>query len=285
MANFFSQLLKGGIGFLTGGWPGAAVGMLSGGESKRAPAMDMTQAPGAGVLDQPWDRGVALNEAYRSGVPQFSASANARGGESAGESIDFNRLYSSALGSAMSGAGGLPDSAVSSQLGTLNEMLNANAQRARQSVTSALGQRGMLDSGVYGRALGDVEKQKGQAMAGAASQVLQTQLQSRMQTQQLAMQQYVALRQARWQAQLQARQLGLSEQQIQNAMDQADQSVVQQFATTLGQLYPKGAAQPAAAAPTTALPFAPETTGIAGPGEMALESKWQGTGRAGWPMF
>jgi len=237
MANFLEQLAKGAARFLTGGWPGAAIGLLSpGGSSSGASSQPPINfgSLGGNVSYTP-EQARALQQQALS-LPQLTVNANAAGG-SAAPSLNLDDLYNAQMALNLAGGGGLPTSAVSQALATTNEMLNANAQRARESVKAALGQRGMLDSGVYGRALTSIEQQRGQAMSQAASQIMQRRLELAAQAQQVAAAQYAQLKQARWNAELEARRLGLSQEQIAQVKQEAEWAAAMELAKNLGQLY------------------------------------------------
>ena len=236
--SFFSRLAKGAAGFLSGGWPGAAIGLLSP-ESSSGSGASSLPPPDFGTIGTSAsyspEQARALQQQALS-LPQLAVNANAAGG-SARPSLNLDDIYNAQMGLNLAGGGGLPQSAVSQALATTNEMLNANAQRARESIKAALGQRGLLDSGVYGRALAAIEQQRGQAMSQAASQVMQRRLELAAQAQQAAAAQYAQLRQARWNAELEARRLGLSQEQIAEARSQAEWEAAMSLAKSLGQLY------------------------------------------------
>jgi hypothetical protein len=239
--GFLSGIGK-AIGGLAGGWPGVAAGVLGlfGGGGSSAPRyapMDFNASPMSS--------------------PTFTMTANQRGG-SAPMTAGFEDTYNKYIGQAMSGQGGLPESATTGALGTLNEIMNAQAQRQRATLSGAMGKRGMLDSGVYERGLADVGKAHAQNLASAANQFLQASLQQKAQAQQQAAQMYAGLKQARWNAELQARQQGLSQEQIDRAISSADRESMMQLANTWGQLYK----QPTTATQNTmvsGLPYAGRT--------------------------
>jgi hypothetical protein len=169
---------------------------------------------------------------------QMQGNANAQGGANApNQSLGLGDLYNAALFRDIGGTGGMTQGQVANQMGTLNAGINAQGQQARTQMEAALGQRGMLNSGLLERGVANVGQAKGNAMAQGAASILQAQAQTQQAAQQQGMQMYMQAVQSRFSAEMQARQLGLSEAQIQNSLDQADFQAAAGLAGSLGSLF------------------------------------------------
>lgn len=289
--GFLSSLVKGAIGFFTGGPAGAAAGvasdLLGGGQSGSAPKqLVRANIPAADLdnddttqwrayLDQiangqkpvTYSAQRALNSppagqvhmqqiSNRLGGMQSHGRPNgiglvedrgpgygAAGDEKEGvyqealsrvrqQNTSYAQPYSAAFGNYMqkslAGQNGLPQAEYDRQLLQGQAAINRQAMQSRQQLAQNLGQRGLMHSGMMAQGLSGVEQSKlgayGQLTTGLAQQNLEAQRQAQAQAasmypeliraDQSQTQNMLALRQL----ELQAQQLGISQQQLHDAL-------------------------------------------------------------------
>lgn len=119
--------------------------------------------------------------------------------------------------------------------GNLAQTLNAQAQQSRQALLSNLAQRGLHQSGLMSRGVQGIETAKGEALAKGLSQLEQQRVQQQAQERQWAMQTALDATLRRQQMELQARQLGIQESQINEARSSAMYEMLGGLAGALGQ--------------------------------------------------
>lgn len=291
--GFLSSLLKGAIGFFTGGPAGAAAGVASdllgggqsGGSKQQLIRANIPQAdldnddttqwrayldqiangtkpatysaqqalsqPAAGQvhLQQFSNRVGGMQSHWRPdgiGLMEDRGPGYGDGGSSSGDGSVYqdalNRVrrqntsyaqpYSASFGNYMqkslAGQNGLPQAEYDRQLLQGQSAINNQAMQARQQLTQNLGARGLMHSGMMAQGLTGVEQAKmgayGQLTTGLATQQLEAQRQAQAQAasmypeliraDQSQTQNMLALRQL----ELQAQQLGISQQQLHDAL-------------------------------------------------------------------
>lgn len=119
--------------------------------------------------------------------------------------------------------------------GQLAQTLNAQAQQSRQALLSNLAQRGLNQSGLMSRGIQGIEAAKGEALAKGMSQLEQQRVQQQAQERQWAIQTALDATLRRQQMELQARQLGIQESQINEARSSAMYEMLGGLAGALGQ--------------------------------------------------
>jgi hypothetical protein len=148
----------------------------------------------------------------------------------------FRQQMEQFMQAALSGQGGLPEGAYHQALTEGSQLVNRQSQQSATNLHEALGARGLLQSGIMGRGLVDLERERLGGLQRLESGLQEQRLAASRESQRTAaglfpqllaadedaaaraLQGYLSLRQL----ELQGRQLGLSAQQI-NDQHQADQ--------------------------------------------------------------
>ena len=240
--GLFDTILKGGVGFLTGGWPGAALGLFSGEGSQGSSGMSQEQMDALGrgstmaygALSAPLGMG-GMSPGYQQALYGLAGQmANQQGGMATMPGVPNNQMgmkWSRVNGKwqkvATGGAGGAQPTTMTAYTQALQEMLtgqgpwyqsqlaqgvggiNTQAVAGQQQMMGQLGRRGLLQSGVMTQGLGGIESGR----LGAIGGLVGTLEQQRMQNQQFGMGQVAAQQELI----MMARRAGISEEQIANA--------------------------------------------------------------------
>jgi len=218
------DVLGGGIGFLTGGWPGAALGLFAGGGAKKQKAVPQT-TQSALSPDQ-----LAMLQQNQSAFQQY-------------------------ISSALEGQRGLSAPYYQEQMARGQADISAQAGQQEQVLRERLASQGMYRSGSMERGLRGIQEARVAGTAGLTSQLSAQDIAMRQQSQQQAAQMYLQQMGLAYGTQTQQQQLAMQQAQLREQQQQSWMSDLAALAGLWAQKKYGQQASPGGGVPSRQIPY------------------------------